>query len=84
MQDQKEGVCQLQAVAYLVLKINPVWIIGMHVCVCPRPKLLITNGVMWRDLTPHDWLNKFYSCFIATVAVIINGYGLGIDMHHGN
>ena len=36
------------------LKIDPVWIIGMRVCVCvcmyPRPRLLITSGVMWLDM----------------------------------
>ena len=36
------------------LKIDPVRIIGMHVCVCvfvcPRPRLLITSGVMWHDM----------------------------------
>ena len=35
------------------LKIDPVRIVGMRVCVCvcvcPRPRLLITSGVMWRD-----------------------------------
>ena len=36
------------------LKIDPVRIVGMHVClcmrVCLRPRLLITSGVMWRDI----------------------------------
>ena len=36
------------------LKIDPVRIVGMRVCVCvcvcPRPRLLITSGVMWRDI----------------------------------
>ena len=36
------------------LKIDPVWIVGMHacvcVCVCPRWRLLITSGVMWCDM----------------------------------
>ena len=26
----------------------------------------------------YDWLNKFYSCYMATVIVIVNGRGLGI------
>ena len=61
------------------LKIDPVRIVGMHVCVCPRQRLLITSGVMWRDIeTSYDWLNKFYSCYMATVFVIVNGHGLGI------
>ena len=34
------------------------------VCVCPCPRLLITSGVMWRDIeTSYDWLNKFYTCY---------------------
>ena len=44
-------------------------------CVCPPPRLLITSGVIW---TSYDWLNKFYSCDMATVVVIVNGRGLGI------
>ena len=34
------------------LKIEPVRIICMYVCVCvcPPPRLLITSGVMWRDI----------------------------------
>ena len=40
--------------------------------------------MMWRDMDPYDWLNKFYSCYIATVAIIVNGCGLVIDMCHGN
>ena len=41
------------------------------------PRLLITSGMIW---TLYDWLNKFYSCYM----VIIDGYGLGIDMRCGN
>ena len=37
----------------------------------------MTNGVIW---TPYDWLNKFYSCYMATIIVITNGHGLGIGM----
>ena len=44
-------------------------------CVCPPSRLLITSGVIW---TPYDCLNKFYSCYMATVVVIVNGRGLGI------
>ena len=34
------------------LKIDPMWIVGMrvHVCVCLCPRLLITSGVIWRDM----------------------------------
>ena len=49
------------------------------VCVCPPPRLLITSSMIW---TPYDWLNKFYSCYMAIVVVIINGRDLGIDTCH--
>ena len=52
----------------------------LRVCVCPPPRVLITSGVMWCDMDPYDWLNKFYSCYIATVVIIVNGRGLGIGM----
>ena len=42
-------------------------------CVCPSLRLLITCGMIW---TPYDWLNKFYSFYMAIV-VIVNGRGLG-------
>ena len=32
------------------LKIDPVQIIGMRVCVCPRPRLLIISDVIWCDM----------------------------------
>ena len=50
-------------------------------CVCPPPRLLITSGVMW---TTYDWLNKFYSSYMATVVITVNGHGLSIDTHRGN
>ena len=27
-------------------------LVCVFVCVCPRPRLLITSGVMWRDMKP--------------------------------
>ena len=38
-------------------------------------------GVMW---TPYDWLNKFYSFYMAAVVVIGDGRGLRIEMCHRN
>ena len=38
----------------------------------------MTSGVMWHDMDPYVWLNKFYSCYMETVAGIVNGHGLGI------
>ena len=51
------------------------------VCVCPPPRLLITSGVIW---TLYDWLNKFYSRYMAIVVVIVNRRGLGIDTRHSH
>ena len=48
-------------------------------CVCPLPRLLITSGVI---LTSCDWLNEFYSCYMATIVVIVNGRGFGIGTRH--
>ena len=48
----------------------------LRVCVCLPSRLLITSGVIY---TPYDWLNKFYSCYMANVVIIVNGRGLGID-----
>ena len=42
----------------------------MRVCVCLRPRLLITSGVMWCDMN-----------LIPLVVVIVNGRGLGIGTH---
>ena len=47
-------------------------------CVCPPPRLLITSGVMWCDMDPIRFLNKFYNCYMATIVVVVNGHGLGI------
>ena len=53
------------------------------VCVSPSPRLLITGGVIWHMIwTLYDWLNKFYSCYMATVVIIVNGRGLGIGIRH--
>ena len=53
------------------------------VCVCCvfAPEVSIDQ---WRVMDPCDWLNKFYSCYIATVVGIVDGNSLGIDTCHGN
>ena len=83
--DFKPGSHRSQAGTRLFLKIDPLRIAGMGVCVCVCvylcPRLLITSGVIW---TSYDWLHKFYSCYMATVVIVINGCGLGIGMHRGH
>ena len=60
----------------------------VHVCVCvfvcPLLRLLITSGMMWCVWTLYDWLNKFYSCYMATAVGIVDGCGLGINTCHEN
>ena len=56
----------------------------VFVCVYPPPKLLIASGVTGVIWTPYDWLNKFYSRYMAVVVIIVNGRGLGIDMRHSH
>ena len=38
-------------------------------------------GVIW---TPYDWLNKFYSCYMAAIVVIDGGCGLRVAAHCRN
>ena len=58
------GICrefsnQVRASHTWFLKIEPVWIVSMHVCVFMHvhvcvdpPRLLITSGMIWRDMEP--------------------------------
>ena len=60
----------------------------MSVCVCvfvcPPPRLLITSGMMWCDMDPYDWLNKFYVFYMAAVVGIGSGRDVSIYMRCGN
>ena len=53
--------------------------VDIYMYVCPPPRLLITNGMIW---TPYDWLNKGYSLYMPTVVVISDGHGLRIEACH--
>ena len=48
-------------------------------CVCVPQRLLITSAMIW---TLNNWLNQFYSFYMAIVVIMVNGCGLDIDMHH--
>ena len=54
--------------------------VRMYVCMCMYMcvRLLIISGMIW---TPYDWLNKFYSCYMAAVIIINDGRGLGVEVH---
>ena len=54
----------------------------LHACVCVSTlRLLITSGVMCRDMNPiYDWLNKFYSFYVETVVGYISIYGMALAL----
>ena len=57
------------------------FICNVSMCVCLPPRLLITSGIIW---TPYDWLNKFYSFYMAAIVDIISRRGLSFDVHYEN
>ena len=44
----------------------------------------MTSDMMWRDFTPHDWLNKGYSYYMAAVVIIGSGRDLTIEVCRSN
>ena len=75
----KPGTLQPEHVWFLkIVSVQMSVYVRVCVFVCPPPRLLITSSVIW---TPYEWLKKFYSCYMATVVIIINGRGLGIGTH---
>ena len=44
---------------------------------CVPPRLLITSDMIW---TPYDWLNKFYSLYIAAIVSIISRHDFTIEI----
>ena len=49
----------------------------VFVCVCvSAPRLLITSDMIW---TSYDWLNKFYSFYMAP-AVVIDSRGVALEL----
>ena len=46
--------------------------VSVCLSVCLSPRLLITSGVMWHDMDPMLFVKMFYSCYMATVVVIVN------------
>ena len=55
-----------------------VWEVGMCVFVYLPPKLLITGGLMWLNMDPHDWLKRLYRFYMAAIVSIISRRGLRI------
>ena len=51
----------------------------LYVCVCmSTPEAINTSGMMWHDMYPIRLIKQVYSCYMATVVVMVNGHGLGI------
>ena len=58
--------------------------VRMSVCVfvCPPPRLLITSGVMWRDMDPMRLVKQVLQLCMAIVVAIVNGCVLEIGTRH--
>ena len=61
----------------LILCRSLVWVF-----VCQRLRLLITSGVMWRDVDLIQLVKQVLQLLYATVAAIVYGRGLGISARH--
>ena len=53
----------------------------VHMCVCMCVCVPTPWGMIW---TPYDWLNNFYSCYMAAIVSIISRCGLRIKVCHRN
>ena len=53
-------------------------------CVHPPPRLLITSSMLWHDVNPIDWLNKFYNFYMAAVVRILSTHSLRIEANYRN
>ena len=73
----------LQPARAWFLKIDPVRIFCVCVCVCvcvSTPRLLITSGVMRRDMDLIRLVKQVLQLVYSDVVVIVNGRGLGIGI----
>ena len=53
----------------------------MCVCACLPPRLLITSGVIQIQ---YDWLNKFYTFYMAAIVSIVSRSQLTIEAYRRN
>ena len=67
----KPGVGWPQASSCLVSSVG-----RLYMCVSAL-RLIINSGAIW---TPHDWLSKGYSFYMAGVVIISDGCGLRIKV----
>ena len=66
--------------AWSIKKFSVYMSICVHVwlCVFPVLRLLITSDMIW---TPYDWLNRFYSFYMAIVVGIVSRHDLTVEGH---
>ena len=69
---------------FLVLLLSANVCLRVCLCLCPPLRLLITSGLMWCDIDPYNWLNKFYGLYVAAVVGICSEHDISIYMHRGN
>ena len=50
--------------------------------VCLPLRLLITSGIVWRDMDPIRLVKHVLQLYMATVFIIVNGCGLEIGTRH--
>ena len=43
--------------------------------------LVITKGVMWHNMGPYNWLNKFYSFCMVIIMCIVSRSGIRIEAY---
>ena len=69
----------------IIVSANVCMCMCLRVCVCvSTPRLLITSGMMWCDIDPYDWLNKFYGFYMAAVVDIVSGRDVSIHTRREN
>ena len=74
-------LCRYLYVRVFGLRLHLYVCVCMCVFVCPHLRLLITSGVMWNDMDHILLVKQVYSCYMATIVIIVNGRVLGIGTH---
>ena len=65
---------------------------GVYKCVCacvcmcvwPSSYYMLNSSTMWCDMDPYDWLDIFYTFYVAAVIDTISRFGITIEMCHRN
>ena len=54
----------------------------IHVCVSAPKAINNYSGLMWCDIDPMWFANKFYGFYMAALVSIVSGCGLSIHAHY--